>query len=336
MRPPRTRRGFTLIELLTVIAIISILVSLLLPAVQRAREVANRLSCSSNMRQLGIAMASYETTFRIYPGSGVYWDSSGNINFSNFSRNSPSTNDYRSTFVLLLPFIEHNDVFLLYTDPSQAYDAAANSAAAQSPISLFLCPTNPVRPRSGLDTSTYGYTDYMPLPAVIINTAGTGLVHPSGLTPGLADLGALRSPAAGIEVLLDGASNTMWLTEAVGRSESFNNKSYTDTLGLGGYRNPWRWGELASAAPLTAPVSASVVFPYKLMNNPITPFGGSVTCPWTQKNCGPNDQPLSFHGGGTNCLFMDAHVSFIRDDIDALTFRRLVTAQEGVAANYLD
>jgi len=67
--PLKYRRGFTLVELLVVIAIIGILVGLLLPAVQAAREAARRMQCSNNMKQLGLAMLNYETTYKAFPSN---------------------------------------------------------------------------------------------------------------------------------------------------------------------------------------------------------------------------------------------------------------------------
>jgi prepilin-type processing-associated H-X9-DG protein len=80
------------------------------------------------------------------------------------------------------------------------------------------------------------------------------------------------------------------------------------------------------------------VYPYsgKVVGSNAHPFGGPATCPWTAINCGPNDEAFSFHGAGANCLFMDGHVAFVRDDIDVINFRRLLTATEGQVATYLD
>jgi prepilin-type N-terminal cleavage/methylation domain-containing protein/prepilin-type processing-associated H-X9-DG protein len=336
----RRRPGFTLIELLTVIAIIGILVSLLLPAVQKAREAAARIQCANNLRQLGLAATTYESNFRRLPGIGV------SLN-SDWSAAYDSTTNTKSTFCDILPFIERNDLFQQY-DKTQVYLAPTNRSAVQAVVSTYLCPSNPIRPRTGVDDDGFGFTDYMPVVACRItatSTVGTPLLIPSSTAPQLSDLGPFRKDGGSISVITDGMSTTIGFMEAVGRSQFFFPARDTDpsapsTLLLPSgtnLRNTWRWAEQASATLIAGPPGAAYgAAGLKVVNNNSFPFGGPTTCPWTRTDCGPNDEPFSFHGAGVNCVFMDGHVSFIRDDIDPLSLRTLLTATEGVRGSYSD
>ena len=144
-------------------------------------------------------------------------------------------------------------------------------------------------------------------------------------------------------VIQDGLTNTMAVVEAVGRGEAFAARTYDDpnpSTGVGFIpaaskkRESWRWAEPATASPVSGPPGATNPYNGKVVNNNAQPVGGPAGCTWTTGDCGPNGEPFSFHGNGCNCLFADGHVNYIRDDIDAITLRRMITASEGVSYNY--
>ena len=100
MKKKQQVRAFTLVELLVVIAIIGILIALLLPAVQAAREAARRIKCSNNLKQLGLALHSYESTFRVLPPGALVRQLSGGDYWTG----------YLGPHARILPFIEMNNV----------------------------------------------------------------------------------------------------------------------------------------------------------------------------------------------------------------------------------
>ncbi len=110
--------GFTLVELLVVIAIIGVLVGLLLPAVQSAREAARRMSCQNNMKQLGLAAHNFESTYKkLPPGHLGTTDATGNLNVSiGVDPNWQSANTWVGHLVFLLPFMEQNNVYAPFPD----------------------------------------------------------------------------------------------------------------------------------------------------------------------------------------------------------------------------
>ncbi|WP_442510012.1 DUF1559 domain-containing protein [Novipirellula sp. SH528] len=129
MKLPRPSKGFTLVELLVVIAIIGVLVGLLLPAVQAAREAARRMSCSNNVKQLGLGLHNYHSAYNQMPIHGVGTDDGANDKqdwWSNYSTN----NHWRlSALVGMTPFVEQQALWEKITNPSSERTDGNNGAA---------------------------------------------------------------------------------------------------------------------------------------------------------------------------------------------------------------
>jgi len=126
------RRGFTLVELLVVIAIIGVLVALLLPAVQAAREAARRTSCQNNLKQLGLAMHNYHDTYRSFPYGHI------NSAASSTDVNVSGLGWLKAT----LPYIEQDNLNSQW-NYTQTYHSGTNLALIRTKISAFLCPSDP-------------------------------------------------------------------------------------------------------------------------------------------------------------------------------------------------
>ncbi len=141
----RSRGGFTLVELLVSISIIGILSAVLLPAVQRAREAARRLSCQSNLRQIGLALQSYHQTFGTFPpGSLEHRPFGGPTSLKNFSWSA-----------LLLGHLEQSGVASAI-DFNVPFDHEANATIARSRLPIFLCPSSSVQIHDQAGRTDYG------------------------------------------------------------------------------------------------------------------------------------------------------------------------------------
>jgi len=332
----RARRpGFTLIELLVVIAIIAILIGLLVPAVQKVREAAARTQCVNNLKQIGLAIHNYESTYKKLPtpGEGIV----------------PSTlakdYDVHSFFTYMLPFIEQQAAFNMM-NLNFAYNDnrwPGNQTATKTVVSIYLCPS-----AGGVqdDPKGYGQTSYMPISYTDIDP-NTGLRNSA-----LKVAGALRIHKYGASKIMgvtDGTSNTI----VVGEDSSYRNneavfpfqlsgapdpvagQSYGVDVNPSGKRAINRWAEPENgngvSGPPTgdpgSPLFASKAGPYVNQNS--TPVGGPTTCPWSTNNCGPNDELFSSHPGGVNVLFLDGHVQFLRDTVSGRNLRYLCDPNDG-------
>ena len=135
----RPLHGFTLVELLVVIAIIGILVALLLPAVQSAREAARRTQCSNNFRQVGLALQNYASVKKAFPPGTLVWGSA-------CSKPSTSTLNYSAGFgwaAFILPYLEENAIYNQFDFKIREIYLPPNFAASAQFVDAFLCPSDP-------------------------------------------------------------------------------------------------------------------------------------------------------------------------------------------------
>jgi len=382
---PTARRAFTLVELLVVIAIIGILVALLLPAVQAAREAARRNQCSNNLKQMALAVLNFESTYRYLPHSGQC-DSTGS---------NSTTYMIHSTATMLLPYIEQTSLYQMFdteTNAISAYNATpatggyatpsgallhplarglayndprhpSGQAAARTLVKTFVCPSTPLRPSDRDPAHGYGPFDYMFAAVSDIDArAGSGTY---GMRTSTSDAQYLSQVVAGmlgcdashgLRNVTDGMSNTIMILEDAGRSHPAVAKigaysSRTSPVngpvdpieGKGGSgstiangRRVYAW---ADADAVTNGVSgpSNAIAPHSRVarvNNAASPFGGPATCPWDLNNCGPNDEPFSFHTGGINIAVGDGSCRFLSETVDAIVLKSLVGASEGNTASF--
>lgn len=333
------QRGFTLIELLVVIAIIAVLIALLLPAVQQAREAARRSQCKNNLKQMGLGIHNYESTYNRFPSSGEATDEAANTRkFFPCSMN-----------VAILPFI---DQATIYNQWNFNVHYSLNATMAKTKIASFLCPSNGV---TGPDALGYGLTDYMPVAYVDYDATGYrgGSSALASNVAGIDFAGALAfcNP---ISKITDGLSNTILVIEDSGRPTN-NGGSYDQAAAgktLGGTQAadstqmaaaanvtpytaggtigvPGRWADPDNGSGISGPPIASSAN-FQKINNTKTPLNGSAsTCLWSANNCGPNDEPFSLHTGGVHAVLGDGSVRFLSENLDHQILRRLARPTDG-------
>ena len=346
------RKAFTLIELLVVIAIIAVLIALLLPAVQQAREAARRTQCKNNIKQMGLAAHNYEGTYGRFPTAGEGLNLGAPYSKALFPV---------SFFTQALPFIDQAPLYNQFNFGFHYSEGtlSANANAAKSKIPAFLCPSNAI---NAADTLGFGLVDYMPIAYVdLCPTSGVSLGSGAACKAGVRDpvqaanWGSGKDSAFGLfgnrlGDTTDGTSNTIAIFEDAGRSSlqtvggNYNQTQLLSAIagvvpgwatgnmcGSGGTKTcPNRWadgdtGNGVSGSPYAITLGSS----QGIINQNATPVGGPATCPWTQNNCGPNDEPFSLHVGGCHALLADGSVRFISQNVDTDTIRKLMDRADG-------
>ena len=326
------RRGFTLVELLVVIAIIGILVGLLLPAVQAAREAARRKQCQNNLKQIGLALHSFENVYQYFPNAYVY------LSQNDPAVSNPTVARYgQSAFVLILPYLENAALFgsiqqtnnTSFFNPANLPPPGGTNTAYSTPLPGFLCPSVP-----GDAT-----TDYTKALAASFNNFGLTINYPDGMIFGRTDyapdagteLGAMGisiTAAASIITqppafptrfsdIIDGSSNTIMVVEDAARPPFYGNHGRIND-------GPNPQGGGAWADPLN----------YIATNGSVADGSGFVPGPCAV-NCSNDSEIFSFHPGGSNVLFGDGGVRFISDNLNLQQVAALLSKAGGeVTPNY--
>ncbi|MCA9078653.1 MAG: DUF1559 domain-containing protein [Planctomycetaceae bacterium] len=323
------RRGFSLIELLVVIAVIGILVALILPAVQSAREAARRTKCLNNLRQFGLAFHSYHDNYDQFPPVYVAVRNSVLPHFIGVPGPIDDANIH--TYAeFLLPYLEESGIYNRinfqepYFSPADLSGlglgnyTADNQSVMATPLSVFLCPSAPrdVNPHDDVweDVSPgvpfrTGGNDYGPSSGVSRASGGLLSFAPPQAT-GIAQ-GVLTNdfPSNGLGDVTDGVTHTALMWEIAGRPDLWQLNKKVGVTNGGGWadiKNSENWFSGSSADGATIPGPCAI-------------------------NCTNEVESgtYSFHPGGVHVLLCDGSVQFLNENLDIGLFVNLVTAKGG-------
>jgi prepilin-type N-terminal cleavage/methylation domain-containing protein/prepilin-type processing-associated H-X9-DG protein len=345
------RGGFTLIELLVVIAIIAVLISLLLPAVQSAREAARRIQCTNNLKQIGLAIMNYESSVSAFPPTTILVPCPNGA-IGAYKLGCGGFQSSWSVFARTMSFMEQAAAFNAINF-DLTYSAVDNLTVTQTPLSFLYCPSDP-----GLHiddnslggtfdaTTSYGTSD------------GDWYVWSVNWGPPNS-IGPVNKSMFGptisrkISSVTDGLSNTLMASEGlIGHLQSRHcgdssvGSPPTDNLG-----NPFSPTSVPAPGPNSTATLAKLI---SSCPNPPAPIGHTrwtnggvyysgfttamppnqpIDWDWVDENDGgPTYMSLSAsskHPGGVNALFGDGSVRFVKDTVGANTWRALGTISGG-------
>ncbi len=293
-------RAFTLVELLVVIAIIGILIALLLPAVQAAREAARRMQCTNHLKQMGLALHNYMTANREYFPAGS---------------DGP---ERHALFTYMLPYLEQKNVFENLDLKGSTFNDQ-NKTQRFALIPEYVCPSfrgDPVVRSAAADYMIGALTTYQAVCGTLLpGDTNVDVSAPFGDMPRNGMFGWRRLRRVGD--VTDGLSNTLAMGEFVHR----------DTVGTyavhPGNVRPWLWGTNSSTGSYTFKVIQYSINA-KVNRADISPPGTARY----------NHLPMgSQHPGGANFLLGDGSVHFLPESIDMTVYRALATCDGGENAH---
>jgi len=304
----RCRMGFTLVELLVVIAIIGILIALLLPAVQAAREAARRSQCTNNLKQLGLAMHNYHDTHKVLP-------------YGHKLEVTGQTHRRDCWYHRILPFIEQGAYSDQYEADHTEYIHHMPASFAGIEVPGMMCPSDPSCPARGGGGSDNGFQGSYAV------CAGGGALN---TTTGILDMNMIKEDTGGMfgrnralpfAACLDGTSNTLLASEGIIRGSLGGSWG-----GLGGYWGGAPHGSFAfsSAEPPNTTVPDRV-YSCKSTTWPQAPCengnAGGLSGRWNFAR--------SYHPGGANAVLLDGSVRFVSETLDRITWQNAGNRSDG-------
>ncbi len=317
------RIGFTLVELLVVIAIIGVLVALLLPAVQAAREAARRTQCNNNLKQIGLAMQNYHSARGSFPaGMAVKIPEQCPIDCRGIGMH-----------VVLMPYFEEGlieETFSDFYDASWGWASWAmdvnglvDNAVPFTPISAYLCPS-------------VSRWDDLPYRKDYFGVIGGALLDPPDLPRGFrgfsyTDGVMYANSFTRIGEITDGTSNTFAVGESIHGhpfGDGPNNINQPDGDGSGAPTQWWLGGSVRNSPPDDRDQSCG-----RILLSTLHPVNSQLPVPLEDQDS--NEVPFgSDHPGGAQFVFCDGHVGFIQDGIDINAYQWLSSRAGEEVVNY--
>ena len=301
----RPARGFTLIELLVVMAIIGILVGLLIPAVQAARESGRCAQCKNNLHQIGVALQHYHGSFGSFPAGYL----------SRFDGQGQDIGPGWGWAAQLLPQIEQSAVWK-QINFDRAIEDPRNAIVRGISLPCFLCPSDSVAPRWEAESRD---AQGNPL-AVICEVPPANYVGVMGSTESPVDNNGIffRNSGVSLRDVVDGSSQTLLVGE---RSHQLSEATWVGSV---------------TGTSLYPDVDEPEIARRHLEHS------SGMVLGHTGERAGPGDprsevnQFLSQHGQGVNFLFCDGHVSFLQSSMDYASYKALSTRarREAIAGDY--